>query len=273
MEVRATMATLERIIAAGVVVLGVAGAAAAQISATEAEQIRLRQQMTTMELSLQQAVVNGADMVYAEFKAVFPDRPKFSERPRVSGYRLPEYGPVFTVDVPEFQVPVLFEVLMREAQFRNATNDLQRMKAQLNGMPSGPQRERLVDSISQLEQQLGLRTSDSRGGPNGVPAIQAGLSGPVEPKDVDDPVNAYSREVKKALIEAMLTNSQGLTLGADEWLTIVARSGVTNNQQAPGDAVETSKGIIRVKGSVLAAFRTGTISKEEALKLFEVKQQ
>ena len=75
------------------------------------------------------------------------------------------------------------------------------------------------------------------------------------------------------LIDAMLTPSQ-LTIGADEWLTIVARSGVTNNRdQSPGDAVESSKGIIRVKGSVLAAFRAGTITKEEALKQVEVKQQ
>ena len=147
------------------------------------------------------------------------------------------------------------------------------MRSQLSGTSPGPQRERLLESISQLEQQLGLRTSDSRGGPNS-PAILAGLPGPsVDLKDVDDPVNVYSREVKTALIDAMLTPSQ-LTIGADEWLTIVARSGVTNNRdQSPGDAVESSKGIIRVKGSVLAAFRAGTITKEEALKQVEVKQQ
>ena len=269
MEVRETMATLKRLIAAAVMVLATAGAAAAQVSATEMEQIRLRQQMTNMELSLQLAVNNGADMVYAQFKAVFQDRPRFSERPRVSGYRLPDYGPVFNVDVPDFQVPVLYEVLMREAQYRSATNELQRMKAQLNGMPPGPQRDRQVAAISQLEQQLGIG-SDRRDG-----LIPAGLAGPVsnlDQKVADDPVSAYSREVKTALMEAML-NSQGLTIGADEWLTVVVRNGVTGNQQSVGDAVETSKGLIRVKGSVLAAFRAGTIKKEEALQQFEMKQQ
>jgi len=269
MEASESMATLKRIIAAGVMLLAAAGAAMAQVTATEAEQIRLRQQMTTMELSLQQAVGYGADMGYAQFKAAFPDRPRFSERPRVSGYRLPDYGPVFTVDVPEFQVPVLFEMLMREAQLRSAATDLQRMKTQLSGMPPGPQRDRQQAAISQLEQQLGIG-GDRRDG-----LVPAGLAGPVsnlDQKVADDPVSAYSREVKTALMEAML-NSQGLTIGADEWLTIVARSGVPGNQQAVGDAVETSKGIIRVKGSVLAAFRAGTITKEEALKQFEVKQQ
>jgi hypothetical protein len=276
MEERETMAILQRIIAAAVMVLATAGAAAAQVSATEAEQIRLRQQMTTMEISLQQAVGYGADMVYAQFKAAFPDRPRFSESPRVSGYRLPDYGPVFTVDVPEFQVPVLWEVVMREAQYRSATMEYQRMRAQLSGMPPGPQRDRQIAAMTQLEQQLGLRAEVGRGGLNPDPLVPAGLPGPVtllDQKDGDDPVNAYSREVKKALIDAMLINSQGLTIGADEWLTVVARSGVTRNQQALGDAVESSKGLIRVKGSVLAAFRAGTITKEEALKQVEVKQQ
>jgi hypothetical protein len=268
------MATLKRFIAAGVMVLGTAGAAAAQVSASETERIHFRQQMANMELLLEQAVRHGADMVYAQFKAAFQDRPRLSDRPRVTGIMLPNYGPVFTVDVPDFQVPVLWEVMMREALYRSATSDLQKMKAQLSGTAPGPQRERLVDAISQLEQQLGLRTSDSRGGP-GAPAVLAGLPGPVasiDQKNSDDPVSAYSREVKTALIDAMLASNQ-LTIGADEWLTIFARSGVLNREQAPGDTVESSKGMIRVKGSVLAAFRAGTITKEEALKLVEVIQQ
>ena len=264
------MATLKRMIAACVMVLGVAGAVSAQ--ASEAERIHLRQQMATMELLLQQAVVHGADNVYVQFKAFFPDRPRFSDRPRATGFTLPGYGPVFTVDIPEYQVPILWEVVMRDTQIRNATMELQRMRAQFSGTPPGIQRDRLAAAISQLEQQLGLRPEGGRGGPNADSLFPAGLTS-IEMKDVDDPSTAYSREVKAALIEAMLTPSQ-LTIGADEWLTIVARSGVTNNSsQSPGDAVESSKGILRVKGSVLAAFRAGTISKEEALKQVEVKQQ
>jgi hypothetical protein len=271
MEVRESMATLKKIIAACVMVIGTAGAAASQVTAAEAEQIHLRQQMATMEIQLQQAIVHGADMVYAQFKSVFPDRPRFSDRPRVSGFILPGYGPVFTVDVPEYQVPILWEVFMREAQLRNAAMELQRMKAQFSGTPPGVQRDRLAAAISQLEQQLGLRPEGGRGGANADLLVPAGITG-FEQKAVDDPATAYSREVKAALIDAMLTPSQ-LTIAADEWLTIVARSGMAPNQQSPGDSVENSKGLIRVKGSVLAAFRAGTITKEEALKQVEVKQQ
>ena len=153
------------------------------------------------------------------------------------------------------------------------------MRSQLNGMPPGPQRDRQVDAISQLEQQLGLRATDGvRGGPNGgslIPVVPVGIPGGVsiDQKVVEDPETAYSREVKTALVEAMLTNSQPLTIGADEWLTIVARNGVPSNPQTPGDSIDSRQGLIRVKGSVLAAFRAGTISKEEAIKQVEVKQQ
>lgn len=276
MEMRETMATLKRFIAAFVMVLVVAGTAAAQVSQAEAEKIHVRQQIATMEMVLQQAISHAAENVYVQIRSVLRDGPRLSDRPRVSGLMLPGYGPVFTVDVPEIQLPILFDVLVREQQYRNATSELQRMQAQLAGMAAGPQRDRLVDAISQLEQQLGLRAEVRRGGPNALgPAVPVGIpgAGSIDQKVVEDPENAYSREVKAALIDAMLTNSQGLTVGADEWLTIFARSGVPSNPQTPGDSINSPRGLIRVKGSVLAAFRAGTISKEEALKQVEVSQQ
>src|SRR5262245_61766621 len=134
MEKRETMATLKKLIAAGVMVLGVAGTAGAQISKTEAEQIPVRQQISGMELQLQQAVVHGADLVWAQFRAVFQDRPRLGSQPRVSGFTLPGYGMVFTVDVPMIQLPLLWEVALREQEIRNATMQLQRMRAQFSGM-------------------------------------------------------------------------------------------------------------------------------------------
>jgi hypothetical protein len=274
------MATLLRVVAAGVMVFSAASASVAQVSASEAEQIHVRQQIATMEIVLTQAISHAAENVYAQVRSVVPDRPRFSERPRVSGFTLPGYGTVFTVDVPEIQLPILYDVLVREQQIRLATMDLQRMRAQLSGMPPGPQRDRQVDAISQLEQQLGLRATEVvRGGLNAgslVPVVPVGIpgaGGSVDQKVVEDPETAYSREVKNLLLDAMLTNSQGLTIGADEWLTIVARNGVPTNPQTPGDSIDSRQGLIRVKGSVLAAFRAGTISKEEAIKQVEVKQQ
>jgi hypothetical protein len=275
MEVRETMATLKRVVAAGVVVLSAASASVAQVSQAEADQIHLRQQIATMEIILQQAISHGAENVYAQFRSVLPDRPRLGPS-RVGGFTIPKYGPVFTVDVPMIQLPILWEVMVRDAQYRSATMELQRMKNQAAGMAAGPERDRLSQAIFQLEQQLGVGnlrgTEVGRGGPNAPSLVPAGLAGVTE-KVVEDPESAYTREVKAALIDAMLLNSQGLTIGSDEWLTIVARDAVGSNPQAPGDSVDSSKWLIRVKGSVIAAFQSKTISKDEARKLVEIEEQ
>jgi len=278
-EKRETMATLKRFMAAGVMVLGVAGTAAAQVSKAETEQIHLRQQIASMEILLQQAVVHGADLVYAQFRSVFQNPPRLGSQPRVSGYMLQGYGMVFTVDVPLIQMPLAYEVLMRQQEYNNALMQLQRLRTQSLQMRPGPERDQVLEMADRLEQQLsgGTLRPESRGtGPNGatlVPAVPVGVPGAViDQKPADDPEAVYSREVKEAFIDAMLTNSQGLNIGPDEWLTVAATSRESNNA-APGAAVESSKGTIRVKGSVLAAYRAGTITKEEARKQIEIKEQ
>jgi len=45
------------------------------------------------------------------------------------------------------------------------------------------------------------------------------------------------------------------------------------NNAAPGASVDSSKGTIRIKGSVLALYRAGSITKAEARKQVEIKEQ
>jgi len=276
-EERATMASLKRFMLAGAMVLGAVGNAMAQVTPAEAEQIHQRQTIATMEGVLQQAVVHGADLMYAQFKNIFQDRPRLGSQPRVNGFTLPGYGTVFTVDVPMVQLPLLWEVFVRDAEYQNALLQLQQMRRQWSSMSPGRERDQLLEAINRGERQLGMGTlpgaDERRNGPNGVPAVPAGVARPiVELKDADDPTAVYSREVKEALIDAMLTHSQQLSIRPDEWLTIMAMARETNNS-APGASVDTSRGIIRIKGSVLSAFRAGTITKEEARKQVEVTQQ
>jgi hypothetical protein len=265
--------------AAGVMALVAAGAASAQVGPEEAEQIRVRQQIATMEIVLQQAIAHGAENVYAKLRSVIPDRPRLGTS-RISGFTLLGYGVVFHVDVPMIQLPVLYEVfvrvaLAREAQYRNAAMRVQQLRAQLSGMSPGPERNQVMDLISQLEQQLGagnLRPGEGgRGGFTATSLVPAGIT--VDQKVVEDPESAYTREVKEALVDAMLVNSQALEIRPDEWLTIVARDGVPPNPQFPGDAVDASTWVMRVKGSVLSAYRARTITKEEARKQVEVREQ
>ena len=73
--------------------------------------LSLRQsQRVVMTPLLQQAIQHGADLVYAQLRAVLPDPPRLGSQPRVSGFRLPGYGIVFNVDVPMIQMPTQTEV-------------------------------------------------------------------------------------------------------------------------------------------------------------------
>jgi len=278
MEKRETMATLKTLITASLMVLGVAGTAMAQVTPAEAELIHQRQQIATMENVLQQAVLHGADNVYAQFRSVFQDRPRLGSQPRASGFTIPGYGTVFLVDVPTMQLPLLWELVARDAEYQRSLLQLQQMRTRWSSMSPGRERDQLLENISRIENQLGM--GNSRGseagrlGPNGVPAVPAGIPGGVviEQKDADDPETVYSREVKTSLMDAMLNSNQGLRIGPDEWLTVMAMARETNNA-APGQSVDSSRGIIRVKGSVLAAYRAGTITQEEARKQVEVLEQ
>jgi hypothetical protein len=278
MEKRETMATFKTLITAGLMVLGVTGTAMAQVSAAELELIHQRQQIATMENVLQQAVLHGADNVYAQFRSVFQDRPRLGSQPRASGFTIPGYGTVFLVDVPTMQLPLLWELVARDAEYQRSLLQLQGMRTRWSSMSPGRERDQLLENISRIENQLGMGNSRGseagRNGPNGVPAVPAGIPGGVviEQKDADDPETVYSREVKTSLMDAMLNSTQGLRIGPDEWLTVMAMARETNNA-APGQSVDSSRGIIRVKGSVLAAYRAGTITQEEARKQVEVLEQ
>lgn len=280
MEKRETMVTFKRFFVTAVIVLaGSTGIALAQARLDVAgDQIRAKQQMATMEAVLRQAVVSGAQNVITQLRNVVRDSPRLGT-PKASGVRLDGYGLVFHVEVPEFVLPIMWDVLVREAQYRNAAMQVQQLRNQVRNMQPGPERNRALEMLFQLEQGLtggNLRAPEGgRDNPGGATLIPAGVPGKEskEPSVVDDPESAYTREVKTALIDAMLTNSQGLGVGAEEWLTIIAIDGVPNNPQFPGDAIDASTWVMRVKGSVLAAFRAETISKEEARKQVEVREQ
>jgi hypothetical protein len=260
------------------------GAPAGDAERARAELIRSRQAISTMEAVLQRAVSNGAEMVMAQVRTVMPTgRPMLSNTPRVSGFRLPGYGVLFTVQVPDLDMPLLWDLVVRPNQNRdaNVTLMVQQMKTQLMGMAPGPARSQLLDQVIQLE--LSLAAGTARGDARGVTAASIRPEGverqterpenKVDPRVVEDPEGAYTREVKDALIEAMLVNSQALSVAPEEYLTIAASDDMPTNPRAPGDSIDASTWVMRVKGSVLAALRAGTITKDEAQKQVEVTEQ
>ena len=278
MEVRTTMAILNKLIITGTVALIGVGVAQAQVSPAEAEQIRIRQQIATMEKVLETAIGIGAQNVIAQVRRVVSDRPRLGQA-RISGTRLENYGVVFHVEIPMFRLPMMFQVVVRDMQTRDALMRIQQLKTQATGMTPGPERTQLLDQASQLEQQLALGNfrpaEPSRGVVGAASLVPAGVTrtGVVEPSVLDDPVSAYTSAVIAALIDAMLKSSQALEVKTDEYLAVIARDGVPNDPQFPGDTLDSTTQVIRVKGSVLAAYQSKAISIDEARKLVEVKEQ
>jgi hypothetical protein len=109
-----------------------------------------------------------------------------------------------------------------------------------------------------------------------VPSNQPALIGPAQVDQIviDDPNEAFTREVKEALVEAMIENSGPIAIGPEEFLAVAARDNARTDRLAvPSDAASDLHTImIRVKGSDLAAFREGRITMDEARKRVQVRE-
>ncbi|MDE3155179.1 MAG: hypothetical protein KGN76_08750, partial [Acidobacteriota bacterium] len=87
-----------------------------------------------------------------------------------------------------------------------------------------------------------------------------------------DPESAYFDEVRKSLVEAMLDYGGPLDIGDDEWLTVAARDDEDPARLTPDDASEIRSLTLRIRGRDLRAFRTGRISRAEAIRRIEVRR-
>jgi hypothetical protein len=76
--------------------------------------------------------------------------------------------------------------------------------------------------------------------------------------------------VTQALKDAMLSHSSSLGIAPTEWLTIAAKGNDDRPRLAPADS-ETRTRILRLRGSDLAEFLAGRITREEALNRIEVR--
>jgi len=262
--------------AVAVVVAVLAGTASAQVQATEA-QLRASR-IWTMEGILERAVSFGAESVLRQVANVIADRPMLSGLPEARGFPVGGHGLFFYVQVPGLQLPVMWQMrhLLQgpdNSETLVTVQELSRRIARLNG----PESESLRALMRQLEMQLvPAQPRPSAGRSVSAASVVAGAAAPappaVSPDVIENPHAVYTREVKDALIRAMLEQGPTLSLGADEWLTVAARDDEPRNPFRPGDAVDYSTWMIRVKGSDLAAIRSNTLSLEEARKRVEVTE-
>ncbi len=234
------------VVAAGLAVI--AAPVLAQAPANEAEQVKARQRISTMEGVLERAVSNGAENMLRQVRTVTPDAPMLSGVPQVRGFRLDGYGVFFDVEVPALRLPVTWPLRYLIEDNRAA---VAATLAELRTMIADqPVRDR--DRFELLAQRLESRAV--------VPRTSPRQADPV----ITEPDVAYTKAVRESLIDAMIENSGPMPVSADEWLTVAARDNVPRDPLMPGDTAGLNTLIFRIKGSDLAAFRAGRLSLDEA---------
>jgi hypothetical protein len=233
-------------VAAVVTLWAAAAGAQAPAKSAELEQIKQRQRLSLMEGVLERAVANGADNLLRQVKNVMPDVPMLTGAPEVRGFRLDGYGVFFDVEVPALRPPLAWTLRYVDGNRLAVNAVLAQLRAMVLEQPV-QERERLETLVRQMEQR-----NISQMPPK------------VDPEVVRDPNEAYTRAVKEALVDAMIESSGHLNLGPEEWLTVAARDNVPNDPLVPGDATDLKSVIFKIKGSDLAAFRSGQLTLEQA---------
>jgi hypothetical protein len=224
-------------------------------ASTEAEQVRARQRISTMEGVLERAVSNGAENLLRQVRTVMPDPPMLSGVPRVRGFRLESYGVFFDVEVPALRLPVTWPLRFVIDDNRDSFSPL---LAELRRI--GQQLPSVRDQLEQLAQRMEVRAA--------APQVRRRTADPV----VTNPDDAYTTAVREALVDAMIENSGPIALAAEEWLTVAARDNLPRDPLAPGETAGLKTLMFRVKGADLAAFRAGRQTLEDTRRRVEVKE-
>lgn len=232
-----------------------------------------RDDIKTLEAVLTMAVKNGADKLALQMRASEPGSLFVIDTGRTRGFDLQGYGVFFDVDVPMMKQSVIWSTRQLTQQDTRVS-----LENYIATQPAGPARDFAMRELRRMQQQ-GVRQPSPPSlvtpvASSNVVAAQtldapfAAASAPAP--DPRDPNELYTEAVKTSLIDAMLKHSLGLKLGGDEWLTVAARD--AQGPLTPGEVDDASTIVIRIKGSDLAAFHSGKLTREEVLKKVEIKE-
>jgi hypothetical protein len=267
------------IIAAGVLAAAMPALAQSALSSrTTPEQRQLRYQIAVMEGVLRDAVEHGAAVTKDRLQAAMPADMLLTTGAGARGFRLDGYGIFFDIQVPDLEgsVPWVFRTLDRNALgLDSALKALRSHIEAANDVNLRQAFERIelqVAPISMSGSMAGMPSSLFPGVRNAAGSA-ANASDP-SPAPVDgilgDPEEAYRVEITNALMNAMLEHSRGLEVRPQERLTVAARRNNERPRLAPADT-DARTVLLSIRGADLATFLAGQISREEALKRFDVK--
>ena len=269
-------------------VAAAAGPASAQSSAAAAQATsraatEQRYQIGQMERVLEGAVEHGmtvtrdrvqalmqipADLVSADLLV--------SDNAHARGFRLEGYGVFFDVTVPSFDTSTTWSLRTLDQNDLGLDSALRTLQTHIK-TAGDPNLEQALKRI-ELQVNPAVLARTSIPGLSGArmatgSAAATAADKPAAPSDdpiLNDPSEAYRSEVTQALKDAMLAHSSSLGIAPTEWLTIAAKGNDDRPRLAPADSDARTR-LIRLRGSDLADFLAGRISREEALQRIEVK--
>ena len=236
-----------------------------------------RFQIGQMERLLEGAVEHGVTIIRDHLQALAQVQPDtlVSDNAHARGFRLEGYGIFFDVVVPSFETSWTIALRTLDQTDLGLESAIRRLQShiQTSGDPD------LVQALKRLELQVNPSLVTRASAPVVADARKVTASAASVPADppqtVDDPIladpnEAYRTEVTQALKDAMLSHSSSLGIAPTEWLTIAAKGNEDRPRLAPADSDARTR-ILRLRGSDLAEFLAGRITREEALQRIEVR--
>jgi hypothetical protein len=258
--------------------------------------MRARYQISVMEGALERAVQLGAQRLSKQVQAVSSDMLFIATAARAKGFWLETYGVFFDVDVPAMRHSMAWTFRTLDRGGQKLQSDINTLKRNLQFVRDPQAHRDMEAAIQRMERLVGPPmlppgADPGAGLPPPAPAnvVQTGTvtasaaiatsaaapdAMPREPTTsnvvLDDPGLAYTTEVKIALVDAMLDYGTSIPIAENEWLTIAARD---NNDSRIGgdDPYDVTTIVLRVKGADLAAFKSGRITRDEAVKRVSIK--
>ena len=230
-----------------------------------------RYQITIMEAVLEKAVEHGAKIMNRQ--SVTPDLMLLSTPARARGFRLEGYGVFFDVQVPPLRTSAVWSLRALDLNDRGLESALKALKTHVQSLSDQQARQNLEAALRRLELQVNPLPVATRSGQSATAStVETTPLGAASTAVQDDPGDAYTNEVKNALIDAMLEYSGPIAVANDEWLTIAAKDADDSSRMGIGDPAEPVTITLRIKGSTLADFRAGKLTRDEARAKVEIKE-
>ena len=235
-----------------------------------------RYQIGQMERVLEGAVEHGVTVTRDRLQALaqVPADLLVSDNAHARGFRLDGYGIFFDVVVPSFETTLTWSLRTLDQNDLGLDSAWRALQTHVKtvGDPN------LDQALKRIELQMNpavlARTTvpdvpDARTLTGSAAATTQDKPAP-DDQVLTDPNEAYRAEVIQALKDAMLSHSSSLGIGPTDWLTIAAKGNDDRPRLAPADSDARTR-LIRLRGSDLADFLAGRISRDEALQRIEVR--